>query len=76
MDSNDDSASPKPEECRRATLLILVIEQFIIRLFVKICKTPPADTDGGVLHIYKKFKKYLYNVCLFRKRQVIKWLVV
>jgi len=34
--------------------------QFIIRLFVKICKTPPADTaaTGG----YKKFKKYL--ICL------------
>src|SRR6218665_2028215 len=35
-----------------------IIHSFIIRLFVKICKTPPADTaaTGG----YKKFKKYLY----------------
>ena len=37
---------------------VVPVHSFIIRLFVKICKTPPADTaaTGG----YKKFKKYTY----------------
>ena len=46
------------------TIRPMFIHSFIIRLFVKICKTPPADTaaTGG----YKKFKKYvsIFHLCL------------